>query len=304
MKLKKALKLSELSELISFPYYGDPDLLVTGINEIHRVEKGDIAFVDNAKYFNKALESNASVVLINQKVEPPQGKGIILCEDPFSTFNFLIDYADPYNFQKVQIHSGSIIDPSAEIHPSVYIANNVKIGPNCIIHPNVVIMENVEIGSGVIIQAGTVIGSHGFYYKKRSKGFEKLNSGGSVHIDDEVEIGANCTIDKGVTATTIIGKGTKIDNQVQVGHDTIIGQYCLIAALVGIAGCVSIGNKVTLWGQVGVSSGVTIEDEVVVLAQSGIDKTLRKGNTYFGSPAGDARSKMKELVVLKQLAQK
>ena len=304
MKFKKALKLSELSDLLGFPFVGNPDLLAIGINEIHRVEVGDVAFVDNKKYFKTALNSNASVVLINEEVEPSEGKGIIICNDPFSAFNFLIDYADPYHFQRDQINPISKVDKSSHIHPSVYIAKNVEIGADCIIHPNVVIMENVKIGNKVIIQPGSIIGSHGFYYKKRPTGFEKLNSGGSVLIEDDVEIGANCTIDKGVTATTTIKKGTKIDNQVQVGHDTIIGENCLIAAHVGIAGCVNIGNKVTLWGQVGVSSGITIEDEVVVLAQSGVDKTLKKGHTYFGSPTDEARTKMKEMVALKQLAKR
>lgn len=301
MKFKKALKLSELSELLAFPFVGDPNLMVTGINEIHRVEMGDVAFVDNEKYFKKALNSSASVVLINKEVEPPEGKGIVVCDDPFSSFNFLIDYADPFHFQQEQIHPNAIVDKSSQIHRSVYIANNVEIGADCIIYPNVVIMENVKIGKRVVIQAGSIIGSHGFYYKKRPSGFEKLNSGGRVVIEDDVEIGANCTIDKGVTAITSIGKGTKIDNQVQIGHDTVIGENCLIAALVGIAGCVNIGDRVTLWGQVGMASGLNIEDDVVVLAQTGVGKDLKRG-TYFGSPADDARTKLKEMVVLKQLA--
>ena len=304
MKFTKPIKLSELAELLKAKPVGDPEMLATGINEIHRVESGDIAFVDNEKYYNKALNSKASVVLINKQVEPPVGKGLLVCADPFSAFNFLIDYADPFAFQKEQVHTSAKIHPTAQVHANAYIGKNVKIGAGSIIHPNVVIMENVKIGERVIIQPGCVIGSHGFYYKKRSSGFEKLNSGGSVEIGDDVELGANCTIDKGVTAVTTIGKGTKIDNQVQIGHDTLIGEYCLIAAHVGIAGCVNIGNRVTMWGQVGVASGLNIEDEVVVFAQSGVGKDLKKGTTYFGSPADEARIKMKEIVMLRQLAKR
>ena len=160
------------------------------------------------------------------------------------------------------------------------------------------------IGNNVTIHAGTVLGADAFYYKKRPEGFDKLKSGGRVVIEDEVDLGALCTIDRGVTGDTTIGRGTKIDNQVHVGHDTVIGKKCLIASQTGIAGCVVIEDEVTIWGQVGMTSGITIGTKAVILAQSGISKSLEGGQTYFGYPAEEARKKYKEMGALRQLINK
>ncbi|MCA1763042.1 MAG: UDP-3-O-(3-hydroxymyristoyl)glucosamine N-acyltransferase, partial [Cryomorphaceae bacterium] len=164
-----------------------------------------------------------------------------------------------------------------------------------VIHPNVVIYDNAQIGSNVEIHANTSIGSHAFYYKKEDGKYTKMHSCGSVKIENNVEIGSGCSIDKGVTGTTVIGEGTKIDNNVHIGHDTVIGPNCLIAAQVGIAGCVNVEAGVTLWGQVGVRSDITIGKDAVVLAQTGISKGLEGGKTYFGSPVGESREKLKEM---------
>jgi UDP-3-O-[3-hydroxymyristoyl] glucosamine N-acyltransferase len=145
------------------------------------------------------------------------------------------------------------------------------------------------------------LGGDAFYYKNRPEKFDKLLSGGNVVIEDNVELGALCTIDKGVTASTTIGEGSKLDNQVQVGHDTIIGKRCLIASQVGIAGCVVIEDFVTIWGQVGITSGITIGEKAVISAQSGVSKSLAGHKSYFGTPADDFRSKYKELASIKQI---
>lgn len=301
MKFNKTLSLQQLAEILDSPFEGDPNIMLSGINEIHRVKEGDVVFVDHEKYYAKALNSKASAVLIDKKSDFPVQKGIIICDNPFSAFNTLIKYIDSPEFQLDQQHKEVKIGVGTQVHPSSFLGSNVKIGKNCIIHPQVCIMENVTIGNNVIIQPGCVIGSHGFYYKKRPSHYERLISGGNVIIEDDVEIGAACTIDKGVTATTLIGSGTKIDNQVQIGHDTIIGKNCLIAAQAGIAGCVTIGNNVTIWGQVGIASAINIEDNVTVFAQSGVGKNLENGKTYYGSPADEARIKLKEIVSIKQL---
>jgi len=301
MKLDRSYSLSEIADLLNNPFEGNENLEVTGINEIHRVEKGDIVFVDHPKYYDKALNSNASVVLINKKVDVPKGKGIIICEDPFNSFNFILTYFNPFQFPDVQQNKNAEIGKGSKIHPSVAIGNNVKIGNNTIIFPNVSILDDVEIGDNVIVQSGCVIGSFGFYYKTRDSYYDRLNSCGKVVIEDDVELGANCTIDKGVTAETRIGKGTKIDNLVQIGHDTIIGQKCLIAAQCGIAGCVEIGNKVTIWGQVGIASGISIGDRTTLYAQSGVGKSLEGDKVYFGSPVEESRTKFKEMAMLKKL---
>ncbi|TNF25943.1 MAG: UDP-3-O-(3-hydroxymyristoyl)glucosamine N-acyltransferase, partial [Bacteroidetes bacterium] len=185
--------------------------------------------------------------------------------------------------------------------PGVFIGKNVTIGDHCIIHPNVTIYDGCRIGDHVIIHSGTVIGADAFYYQRRSTGYAKLHSCGSVRIEDHVEIGASCTIDRGVTSETVIGHGTKIDNMVQIGHDTVIGKNCLFASQVGIAGVVTVEDDVILWGQVGVQKDLTIGKGAVVLGQSGLAKSLEGGITYFGSPVREAREKMKELALIKQL---
>jgi UDP-3-O-[3-hydroxymyristoyl] glucosamine N-acyltransferase len=180
----------------------------------------------------------------------------------------------------------------------------VVIGSNCIVHPNVTILDHCVIGNNVIIQAGTVIGSDAFYYntkKNRPTWYKKMLSSGRVVIDDNVEIGAGCTIDRGVSHDTRIGQGTKIDNMVHIGHDTVIGKNCLFAAQVGIAGATTIEDGVTLWGQVGVSKTLTIGSNATVLAQSGVGNSIEGNKVYFGSPVEDALVKKKELIWVKRI---
>ena len=169
------------------------------------------------------------------------------------------------------------------------------------IHPNVAIYDNCILGDNVTIHSGTVLGGDAFYYKKRETGFDKLISGGRVVLEDNVDLGALCTLDRGVTGDTLIKEGTKIDNQVHIGHDTVIGRKCLIASQTGIAGCVVVEDEVTMWGQVGVTSGITIGAKAVVLAQTGVSKGLEGGKTYFGSPVSEAREKLKEIAGIRQL---
>lgn len=299
MKFRKAQTLKGIAELINAKYIGNPDFEVLGTNEIHRVEVGDIVFVNHPKYYDKALQSAATIVLIDQEVDCPEGKALLVSTDPFGDFNKINTHFTRTADFKEEKHNLEVGD-STIIHPSVVIGNDVKIGNNCLIHPNVVIGDRSVIGNDVIIQAGTVLGGDAFYYRKTADGFEKLQSVGHVVLEDKVEIGVNCTIDRGVTAVTLIKKSTKIDNQVQIGHDTIIGERCLIASQVGIAGCCNIGNEVTLWGQVGVASSITIEDKTVVLATSGVSKDLKSG-TYFGAPAEPAKEYYKRSVKINRL---
>jgi len=291
--------LKEISDIVNCEFIGNAEHKVTGINEIHMVEKGDIVFVDHPKYYDKALNSAATTIIINKTVDPPEGKGLILSDNPFDVFNKLTLHFS--NKQRWENNESPKISSSSKIAPGVIIGNNVEIGDDCLIHPNVVIYDNVKIGVGVEIHANTVLGSHAFYYKKEDDKYTKMHSCGSLVIEDHVEIGSGCTIDKGVSGATRIGKGTKIDNSVHVGHDSYIGKGCLIAAQVGIAGCVVVDDGATLWGQVGIRSDVRIGKGTVILAQSGITKNLKDHTTYFGSPADESREKLKELVYLKKI---
>ncbi len=301
MKLPRTYTLSELAALIHCEFEGDPSFPVTGINEIHKVVPGDLVFVDHPKYYEKALQSAATVVLINQRVNCPQGKALLFSDDPCRDFNALNAHFSPWKMVNGNRGENVIIGSDTHIHPTVVIGNGVKIGDRTIVHPGVVIYDNVHIGNDCIIHANTVLGSDAFYYKSRPHGREKMHTCGSLEIEDHVEIGASCTIDRGLTGDTRIGQGTKIDNHVHVGHDTVIGHNCLFAAQVGIAGCVVIEDDVILWGQVGVPSDLHIGKGAVVLGQSGVSKDLEGGKTYFGSPAEESRHKYRELALIRKL---
>lgn len=301
MRFPQPYTLKQIATIINAKYIGDDDFSVLGMNEIHVVQLGDIVFVDHPKYYDKALQSKATIVLINKEVECPEGKALLISDDPFRDFNKLTDFFKPFVKAFSLVAPTAVIGKNTIIQPGAFIGNNVKIGKNCLIHSNVSVYDDCVIGDNVTIHAGTVLGADAFYYKKRPEGFDKLKSGGRVVIEDNVDLGALCTIDRGVTGDTTIKKGTKIDNQVHIGHDTVVGEKCLIASQTGIAGCVVIEDEVTIWGQVGMTSGITIGKKAVILAQSGVSKSLEGNQTYFGYPAGEAREKYREMSALKQL---
>ena len=301
MKFKSTQTLLKVANLIDASFVGDSDFKITGINEIHVVEDGDIVFVDHPKYYDKALKSAATTILINKEVDCPLGKSLLISDDPFRDFNKLTKHFNPFISSKDSIANSAIIGEGTIIQPNVFIGNNVVIGKNSLIHPNVTIYDNTLIGDNVIIHGNSVLGADAFYYKKRPDNFDQLISGGRVIIKNNVHIGASCTIDKGVSGDTIIGEGTKIDNQVHIGHDSVVGKKCLIASQTGIAGCVIIEDEVTIWGQVGTNSGITIGKGAVILGQTGVTKSVSGGKTYFGTPISESREKLKELAYLKRL---
>lgn len=301
MKFPKIHSLQEIANLLQCEFIGDPNFPVSGMNEIHVVEPGDIVFVDHPKYYDKALQSAATIVLINKKVDCPEGKALLISDDPFRDFNTLTKHFRPFQATNVSIALSATIGEGTVIQPNCFIGNNVTIGKNCLIHPNVTIYDHTVIGDNVMIHAGTILGADAFYYKKRPDGFDQLISGGRVVIQDNVGIGALCTIDKGVTGDTTIGAGTKLDNQVHVGHDTVIGKKCLIASQTGIAGCVIIEDEVTIWGQVGTTSGITIGAKAVIMGQTGVTKSVEGGKSYFGTPIEESREKLKQLANIKKI---
>lgn len=301
MKFSRLHTLKEIAQLIDCDFVGADDFPVLGMNEIHVVEPGDIVFVDHPKYYNKALESAATIVLINKDVKCPEGKALLISDDPFRDFNRLTRHFKPFKSANVSISPTAKIGEGTVIQPNCFIGNNVVIGNECIIHSNVTIYDDAVIGNNVTIHSGSILGASAFYYKNRPEGFDQLVSGGRVVIEDNVDIGALCTIDKGVTGDTTIGAGSKLDNQIQVGHDTVIGKKCLIASQVGIAGCCIIEDEVTIWGQVGTNSGITIGEKAVILGQTGVTKSVEGGKTYFGTPVDESRSKLKEMASIRQI---
>lgn len=292
--------LKNIADLIGARMIGDENFPVLGTNEIHRVKAGEIVFVNHPKYYDKALNSEATIILIDKVVNCPEGKALLVSDDPFRDFNKInTHFTRIYNFTE-ELHDIEVGD-GTRIHPSAVIGNEVKIGKNCIIFPNVVIGDRTIIGDNVIIQSGTVLGGDAFYYRKLNGNFDRLISVGNVIIEDNVEIGNNCTIDRGVTDSTIIGEGSILDNLIQIGHDTIIGKKVLIASHAAIAGCCVIEDEVTVWGQVGMASGNRVGKGAVLLGKTGVNKDLEGGKTYFGQLAEEFREYLRKEVKLKNL---
>lgn len=301
MKFEQPIPVKEIARLTGARISGDSSLHATGINEIHKVEPGDITFVDYEKYYAKSLSSAATIIFIDRDTPCPPGKVLLITQRPFIAYEHIVRMHRPYTPATCMIDPTARIHPTATIEPNVVIGRHVVIGADTYIEANVVIREYCTIGSGVIIQSGTVIGSDAFYFKKEHQRFTKWTSCGRVVIHDDVYIGANCTINRGVSGDTVIGRGTKIDCLVQVAHGVVVGEDCLIAAQVGIAGKTRIGNRCTLYGQVGVKQNLVIDDDVMVYAQSGVGENLESGKTYFGSPSSEARQKLKELALISKL---
>ena len=299
MTFNQPQTLKTISEIISAEMIGDENFQVLGTNEIHRVKAGEIVFVNHPKYYDKALNSEATIILIDKKVDCPEGKALLISDDPFRDFNLINTHFTKISNFKEELH-GIEIGEGTFIHPTVVLGNDVSIGKNCHIFPNVVIGDRTQIGDNVIIQSGTVLGGDAFYYRKLDGNFDRLISVGNVIIENNVEIGCNCTIDRGVTDSTIIGEGSILDNQIQIGHDTIIGKKVLIASQVGIAGCCIVEDEVTVWGQVGMASGVRVEKGTVLLGKCGVNRDLKKG-TYFGFLAEEFREWLKKEAKIKRL---
>jgi UDP-3-O-[3-hydroxymyristoyl] glucosamine N-acyltransferase len=304
MKFPSPVPIQWLADFLGASLIGNVLGLATGINEIHKVETGDLVFVDHPKYYDSSLKSAATFIIINKMVECPDGKALLVLDEPFEAYLKIVKHFRPFEPALQMISPSALIGKSSYVYPGTYIGHHVRIGESCVIHPNVTILDYCEIGDNVIIQAGTVIGSDAFYYntkKNRDVWYRKMESCGRVIIEDHVEIGASCTIDRGATHDTRLGKGTKLDNQIHIGHDSVIGRNCLIAAQVGIAGAVDIGSGVTIWGQAGISKTLSIGDNTVILAQSGVGGDLPANKIFFGSPVEEASVKKRELVWVKRI---
>jgi UDP-3-O-[3-hydroxymyristoyl] glucosamine N-acyltransferase len=302
MKLNPTQTLASINALISAEMKGPEGHVISGINEIHKVQSGDLVFVDHPKYYQKALDSAAHTILIDSAdVEVPEGKALLVSADPFADYNFLTKHFSPLVLWTDTISGDLSVGKDSMIFPGVVIGKNVTVGDQCVIHAGVVIHDNTTIGDRVTIQANAVIGNDAFYYNNRKEGRVRMHSCGEVIIEDDAEIGTACTISKGVSGDTRIGKRTKLDSQVHVGHDTVIGEDCLIAAQCGIAGCVTIEDGVTLWGQVGIPSNVTIGKGAELLGKSGPFQSVEGGKTYFGVPCVERRQAFREMAMIKKL---
>jgi UDP-3-O-[3-hydroxymyristoyl] glucosamine N-acyltransferase len=304
MQFEQPVPVQWLAEFTGAELRGDTEQLATGINEIHMVNKGDISFVDFEKYYSKCLNSAATIIIINKDVPCPEGKTLLVTSEPFDAYIKIVKRFRPFDPATKMVSDTAIIGEGSIIQPGVFIGNHVTIGRDCIIHPNVTIYDHSVIGNNVVIHSGSVIGADAFYFKRRRDRevqYDKLLSCGRAIIEDDVEIGACCTVDRGVSADTVVGRGTKLDNHIQIGHDTHVGRNCIIASQTGIAGVATVEDEVILWGQVGVSKDLTIGKGAVILAQSGVPASLEGGKTYFGTPVQEATTKMRELAWMKRI---
>ena len=304
MKFEKPLSIDDILNIVQGDVIakGNLETIITGINEIHSVEIGDISFVDHPKYYEKVLESVASVIIINKDVDIPEGKAIIITEDPLEAFLKISRHFVQFHPQREAINKNAVIGENTIIQPNSFIGENVVIGKNCIIHSNVSIYSDTTIGDNVIIHSGSVIGSDAFYFQKRPEGWKKLESCGTTVIADDVEIGCNVSIDKGVSGVTYIGRGTKFDNLVQIGHDTHIGDHCLIGSQSAIAGCSYIDNDCIIWAKSSINKDLHVAARTTLLALSALDKSIyEEGLTLFGAPAIEVRRKWKEMAYGRKL---
>ena len=302
MRLTKPTSAAELAKKLGGKLHGDGSLSITGLNEIHHVEPGDACFVDHPRYYAPTLASPATVILIDKPVDCPAGKALIVIPDPFAAYNSLVSEARPPAEWSGQVHPSAVIGKGTVIVTGAVAGAGVRVGEQCYIGPGATLMDGVQIGNGVYVSAGAVIGEEAFYFKKTQQGYHRWRSGGTVIIEDDVFIGANCNISRGVSSPTVIGQGSKLDALVQIGHDCKIGKHCLLAAQVGVAGNTVLEDWCILQGQVGVTQNLRLAERTTVMAQSGLMDSTEPGKSYFGSPAQEARTAYREMFKIRKWA--
>lgn len=323
------LTLHELAQLTGGRLLcGDPAASFAGISSLDLATPEDISFLGNAKYLTQFQQSHAGACLVTADITgAPDGMALIEVENPTLAFSAVIEhfavaaqsfvpgihpraFVDPsatVNAERVCIHpgavimAGAIIGDGTEIYPNAVIGSHVTIGENCLIYQNVSIRERCVLGNRVILQPGAVIGADGYGYQFSQGKHQKIPQVGIVEIGNDVEIGANTTIDRARFGKTIIGEGTKIDNLVQIGHNAQIGKYCLIIALTGIAGSSKLGNYVTCAAQVGIAGHLEIGDKAVLGARTGVTSDLPGGQMYLGNPAQPMKQELKNLALIRRL---
>ena len=301
MDIQHPIKVIDLARRWEAALHGRHDLLVTGLNEIHKVRPGDLMFVDHPKYYSRALASAATVILMDRLTDVPEGKAVLIHPRPFECYDSLMrEYRAPVALS-ASIHPTAEVHPSAIVEPGVTLGPHVTIGAESHLQAGCYLGAYTQVGRRVIIQPGAMIGTDAFYYKKTDDGYTKWCTGGRVIIRDEVEIGAACTIARGVSGDTIIGAGSKLDCQVHLGHGVVVGERCLIAAQAGIAGKTIIGDDCVIYGQAGLAQGLTVGAKAVISAQSGVSKSLAGDAVYAGTPATEIRQQYRELAALRRL---
>jgi len=333
MVYKGAMQLKKVAELIHARLIGNGDVEIEGVSSIESASAGDLIFVEVNENLPRALKSPASAVLVGDFGATDTSKPLLVSTQPRLAFARAARHLGPTSDHRYAIHPSAAVHPSARLAKEVQvdervvigegveigsgtsigagsvIGANVVVGNDCELHPNVTIYPGTRLGNRVVIQAGAVLGSDGFGYvrDKETGRYEKFPQIGRLEIEDDVEVGANSTIDRGALDVTRIGRGTKIDNLVHVGHNVQIGEDVVVAAQTGLSGSAVVQKNVVIGGQVGIADHVRIEEGAILGAQSGIpsNKIIRgKGIVFWGTPARPIREYLKELAVLARLAKR
>ncbi len=320
---------SQIAVLVQGSIEGNPEAAVDSFGKIEEARHGQLAFFANPKYEEYLYSTKASVILINENfiLKQPVSATLIRVPDAYSAFATLLGkYQEIQQLQLTGIQQPSYISPNAslglevfvgafayigsgtsignkcKLYPQVFIGDRVRIGDNCLIHPGVKIYHDCVIGNNVIIHAGTVIGSDGFGYAPRQDGsLQKVPQMGNVVIEDSVEIGANATIDRATIGSTLIKRGAKLDNLIQIAHNVEVGQQTVIAAQAGVSGSTKLGDHVMIGGQAGIVGHIRLGDGVKVNAQSGVSKSIEPGKAVTGSPAYEYSSALRSQAITRRL---
>ena len=316
--------LGEIADLVKGKFIGDEQLQITGINSLDKAGEGDISFFYDARYSDQAEKTQASALVVSKELEYFPGSQIVvenprlayallagLFVPPVPRFNGISDRAFLHEtvstgknvsiYPLVYAGEDAVIGDDVILFPGVFIGDRVKVGNNSVLYANVSVMQDCIIGDNVVIHSGTVIGADGFGYVPGEKGHVKIPQLGNVRIDDDVEIGANSTIDRAAHGTTHIKRGVKIDNLVQVAHNVVIGEDSIVVAQAGISGSVDVGNNVIIGGQVGIKDHVSIGDNAQVGSGSGVHKSIAEGEAALGNPTLPPRLWLKTRALIERL---
>lgn len=301
------MRLDELARQIQAEVVGDASIDVRACATLEDAQAGDVSFLSNPRYAPKLDATRASAVIVGLGVRG-EHVALLRAKDPYYAFAQAVVLLHGYRKHPHEgIHARALVDPSASIgagtiiYPGVYVGPRARIGHDCILYPNVVIYDDCVIGDRVTIHANTTIGQDGFGYATHLGVHHKIPQTGNVIIEDDVEIGSNCAIERAAMGSTVIGKGTKFCDLIAIGHGTKVGEHCLLVAQVGIAGSVSVGHHVTMGGQVGVAGHLKIGNNVTIAAQTGVMSEIGDQTTMMGAPAMPASHARRVYSIFMQL---
>jgi UDP-3-O-[3-hydroxymyristoyl] glucosamine N-acyltransferase len=302
-----AVTLKELAEKIGAELESDPGTPITGVGTLEDAKAGQVTFLANPRYLKQLETTAASAVIVAPSVKSDR-LPLLKAKDPYYAFALAVRFlTGERKHPFAGIHPKATVDPSATIgegtivYPGVYIGPRVRVGRDCVLYANVVIYEDCAIGDRVVIHANTSIGPDGFGFATHGGVHHEIPQIGNVIVEDDVEIGANCAIDRAALGSTVIGKGSKLNDLIAIGHNTKMGPHCLIVSQVGIAGSATLGHHVTLAGQVGVAGHIEVGDNVTVGAQAGVTNSVPEQSVLLGSPAMPIRQARRVAAVFVQL---